>query len=535
MGGEHVDVAGPPQAGPRFIPAWAGNTGRGAPPTREPSVHPRVGGEHNRILRRLDLDFGSSPRGRGTRCLSARREGWSAVHPRVGGEHLTAHEETFDNNGSSPRGRGTHRVGVRSRAEDRFIPAWAGNTQKDMRSIEFEQGSSPRGRGTLRQYWPELILRRFIPAWAGNTRAGRAARRARPVHPRVGGEHQAVSLRSARLVGSSPRGRGTPLAGPVATFDERFIPAWAGNTRYCEAPYEVRRVHPRVGGEHALLRSALRGSAGSSPRGRGTRRQAVRQQTVGRFIPAWAGNTPLSAAGGIPRPVHPRVGGEHTQPALTYELGIGSSPRGRGTPQIPLVGIDIGRFIPAWAGNTPVQVAAEIRAPVHPRVGGEHAVAIAGDGSGSGSSPRGRGTHRPARSRDPGLRFIPAWAGNTLEWLMRPGVLPVHPRVGGEHMRIIRFWCFPFGSSPRGRGTPHTLRCQNLDARFIPAWAGNTRCTRIRGNPTTVHPRVGGEHLRVQNASTVASGSSPRGRGTPNMRTIEISTNRFIPAWAGNT
>ena len=30
------------------------------------------------------------------------------------------------------------------------------------------------------------------------------------------------------------------------------------------------------------------------------------------------------------------------------------------------------RFIPAWAGNTPEEVAYHADYPVHPRVGGEH-------------------------------------------------------------------------------------------------------------------------------------------------------------------
>ena len=78
----------------RFIPAWAGNTGRASRAPDRASVHPRVGGEH---------------------CLAKGTE--------------------LPTNGSSPRGRGTPLPLPALPALPRFIPAWAGNTVARIRAI----------------------------------------------------------------------------------------------------------------------------------------------------------------------------------------------------------------------------------------------------------------------------------------------------------------------------------------------------------------------------------------------------------------
>jgi hypothetical protein len=73
---------------------------------------------------------------------------------------------------------------------------------------------------------------------------------------------------------------------------------------------------------------------------------------IGRFIPALAGNTDATPVEIADAAVHPRARGEHFKSrAFTAILG-GSSPRSRGTPQIEVPCITIGRFIPALAGNT---------------------------------------------------------------------------------------------------------------------------------------------------------------------------------------
>ncbi len=117
-------------------------------------------------------------------------------------------------------------------------------------------------------------------------------------------------------------------------MDMRFIPAGAGNTKTGAAKGSQREVHPRGCGEHLSISRLELGNHGSSPRVRGTRGTAREGFNVGRFIPAGAGNTlPFIASTGW-SPVHPRGCGEHgTRPACMEEIH-GSSPRVRGTLEV---------------------------------------------------------------------------------------------------------------------------------------------------------------------------------------------------------
>ena len=276
-------------------------------------------------------------------------------------------------------------------------------------------GSSPRGRGTLDGGREYDYLVRFIPARAGNTVLDPGPRRPLPVHPRAGGEHGFGAVQEVGLDGSSPRGRGTPSDQRHRGRRDRFIPARAGNTLPARAPIPTRPVHPRAGGEHRITGQPWSRARGSSPRGRGTQAGIERALVDIRFIPARAGNTAPGARSSVGHPVHPRAGGEHPSQASAGVASTGSSPRGRGT---------LG----------PASVYPHSR-PVHPRAGGEHREAHGRLLPGRGSSPRGRGTQRLRVERQPGERFIPARAGNTLDDGVRANVAPVHPRAGGEHIR----------------------------------------------------------------------------------------------------
>ena len=153
------------------------------------------------------------------------------------------------------------------------------------------------------------------------------------------------------MTGSSPRGRGTPSIVTPGNFHHRFIPAWAGNTHKPIPGVPVDSVHPRVGGEHREQFPSRQFRFGSSPRGRGTRSLDYEHCESLRFIPAWAGNTPL-----VPGP--------------------GSSPRGRGTLARIFDDGSMSRFIPAWAGNTSSSKHLRPMVAVHPRVGGEHTASL---------------------------------------------------------------------------------------------------------------------------------------------------------------
>ena len=111
---------------------------------------------------------------------------------------------------------------------------------------------------------------RFIPACAGNVTLRDKANNVVPVHPRVCGERWSRSRWEDRLIGSSPRVRGTCVARQPIPGRKRFIPACAGNVEMIESRIKQATVHPRVCGERLLAVSAAAVLAGSSPRVRGT-------------------------------------------------------------------------------------------------------------------------------------------------------------------------------------------------------------------------------------------------------------------------
>ncbi len=324
----------------------------------------------------------------------------------------------------------------------------------------------------------DRTVRRVIPAWAGNTHAGVFSWTLNAGHPRVGGEHLSAVAQGRFRGGSSPRGRGTRYPKMQRSGTGRVIPAWAGNTSRRSRAGATCSGHPRVGGEHSIADGVVIHDFGSSPRGRGTRRDAHCHPQAGRVIPAWAGNT-MIAHFSAQRPTgHPRVGGEHYLKFTHLHLLFGSSPRGRGTLSSQAVWIGFRRVIPAWAGNTRRQLHRPWRSTGHPRVGGEHTDKGVASISYAGSSPRGRGTPVDDTGQVGKQRVIPAWAGNTGLRATFPTAASGHPRVGGEHKGWLPLATTPRGSSPRGRGTHFDRDALALPHRVIPAWAGNTpfRC-----------------------------------------------------------
>ena len=195
-----------------------------------------------------------------------------------------------------------------------------------------------------------------------------------------------------KKIGSSPRVRGTCPRPRRGGRGRRFIPACAGNIDENSNRNLSGSVHPRVCGEHSSTRPLMASTPGSSPRVRGTCYQAERAVAVGRFIPACAGNMPVSKAITQLLSVHPRVCGEHHGRVLLAIGFTGSSPRVRGTSATSGSARRRGRFIPACAGNIHRGFCTPTTTPVHPRVCGEHLAATLLQSLVTGSSPRVRGT-----------------------------------------------------------------------------------------------------------------------------------------------
>ena len=174
------------------------------------------------------------------------------------------------------------------------------------------------------------------------------------------------------MIGSSPQARGTPLPGALEGLSDRFIPAGAGNTPLSDAAGSVMTVHPRRRGEHSPITLAREAIGGSSPQARGTQISMSSDDAQFRFIPAGAGNTLTNPVDPLCNRVHPRRRGEHLRADIGEIGSDGSSPQARGTLRIVASLGGRERFIPAGAGNTRSELTSPLVSSVHPRRRGEH-------------------------------------------------------------------------------------------------------------------------------------------------------------------
>ena len=275
----------------RNIPAHAGKTSASTSTENKKPEHPRARGEN---IAECDLTLaeqGTSPRTRGKRLHSGVGVGCggnipahagktlvmgfiadvNVEHPRARGENLVKFDNGFETRGTSPRTRGKPGRGSGAGGTPRNIPAHAGKTcgapytpapnQEHPRArgenVAFpfrhrgfqgtsprtrgkrprwcaaphpERGTSPRTRGKPAVTWCGLPKGRNIPAHAGKTPSKTTTPSVAQEHPRARGEN-AHLLRAYRIrIGTSPRTRGKPVAGPSIKVVFRNIPAHAGKT-----------------------------------------------------------------------------------------------------------------------------------------------------------------------------------------------------------------------------------------------------------------------------------------------------------------
>ena len=130
-------------------------------------------------------------------------------------------------------------------------------------------------------------------------------------------------------------------------------------------------------------------------------------------------------------------------------------------------------------------------------------------------SPLTRGTRIFGFQSCLNIRFIPAYAGNSL-------------RASSERSSFC-------GSSPLTRGTPYPRSFPIIAGRFIPAYAGNSGLRPAFLKSPTVHPRLRGELVYLNVMAGVPNGSSPLTRGTHDLSDAIAIFGRFIPAYAGNS
>ncbi len=254
--------------------------------------------------------------------------------------------------GSSPHARETRRRGARTRLGRRLIPACAGNTAAVAALPLVVPGSSPHARETLRHPADAPGVNRLIPACAGNTSRPPTACSLRSAHPRMRGKHQERECEASATAGSSPHARETRQLRSRRSDGLRLIPACAGNT---QSPPQARRTpsaHPRMRGKHLVIVVADHVEPGSSPHARETLDNLKDNLWPERLIPACAGNTGSRARCDRGQSAHPRMRGKHARLIPRMNCPCGSSPHARETPQTSVREQRVGRLIPACAGNT---------------------------------------------------------------------------------------------------------------------------------------------------------------------------------------
>ena len=152
-----------------------------------------------------------------------------------------------------------------------------------------------------------------------------------------------------------------------------------------------------------------------------------------------------------------------------------------------------------------------------------------------GSSPHMRGTPSPPPTLTLSAGIIPAYAGNTGFSCNCFPQCRDHPRICGEHVVSDVLFAVDSGSSPHMRGTPDLHGKLSDHLGIIPAYAGNTCRKSLRRFATGDHPRICGEHFRVVSRISIERGSSPHMRGTQMFKGGTERTGGIIPAYAGNT
>ena len=151
----------------------------------------------------------------------------------------------------------------------RFIPA-CGELSKPSWAIVQLDGSSPLARGTQDLDRLGYVADRFIPAYAGNSRVRESLLFDSTVHPRLRGELKVKVKKVFILLGSSPLTRGTHQSIDEVRVNARFIPAYAGNSSEPQRFWQPVSVHPRLRGELAKKSIYCSSVPGSSPLTRGT-------------------------------------------------------------------------------------------------------------------------------------------------------------------------------------------------------------------------------------------------------------------------
>ena len=166
----------------------------------------------------------------------------------------------------------------------------------------------------------------------------------------------------------------------------------------------------------------------------------------------------------------------------------------RGTQILILCDISIYRITPAYAGNTGCICCQSAPPQDHPRLHGEHSFLIYPRYLTPGSPPPTRGTLSPCYNTVTEHRITPAYAGNTILFLLCSSFARDHPRLRGEHYTRESNLSHVTGSPPPTQGTPIINGETRYRDRITPSYAGNTLIGGKLDRAFRDHPRLRREH-----------------------------------------
>ena len=216
--------------------------------------------------------------------------------------------------------------------------------------------------------------------------------------------------------------------------------------------------------------------------------------------------------------VYPRVCGGTEGSIEKTCCRSGLSPRMRGNQGLS-ASVDLGPgSIPAYAGEPALQLVADLRRGVYPRVCGGTLTEAMTPVTGTGLSPRMRGNRIAADAPPVRVGSIPAYAGEPWPAAAAAEAAWVYPRVCGGTLSVQARVTSSPGLSPRMRGNLSPADQSGIDWRSIPAYAGEPPERRTRGCGCRVYPRVCGGTRGCWRKRLSQSGLSPRMRGNPEVR-----------------
>ena len=198
-----------------------------------------------------------------------------------------------------------------------------------------------------------------------------------------------------------------------------------------------------------------------------------------------------------------------------------------------IVPSSIGRSIPACAGEPLSLASSALPGRVYPRVCGGTLWEYEGARGQIGLSPRVRGNRVQRRTAQVELRSIPACAGEPVCGFIGIHMGRVYPRVCGGTRHLRRRLPSAQGLSPRVRGN-HPDQSDHVRYQgSIPACAGEPSSRRSRGGAGRVYPRVCGGTVVGTLFRGATQGLSPRVRGNRHGGGVLAMIDRSIPACAG--